>query len=127
MTKITPCNIEGFHYNGFLNVLDNANPAYNVKSPIKFSKKIYFCSNCGSWVNFVVLGMTGFGASEKINGFSGVRVETATSVFDLLAVTVGWIFFFIPAEDQVRCTLLGVIAFRLPGLGLRGISCRLCR
>jgi len=40
----------GFHYNGFLNVLDNSNLAYNAKSSIKIFKKIYFCSNCGTWV-----------------------------------------------------------------------------
>jgi len=42
-------------------------------------------------------------APEKIGGFYGIRVETATSVFDLLAVTVGWIFFCIPPENPVRC------------------------
>ena len=52
MTEITRCNRIGFHYNGFLNVLDNSNPAYNAKSSIKIFKKIYFCSNCGTWVNF---------------------------------------------------------------------------
>ena len=51
MTEITRCNRIGFHYNGFLNVLDNSNPAYNAKSSIKIFKKIYFCSNCGTWVN----------------------------------------------------------------------------
>jgi len=51
MAEITRCNRAGFHYNGFLNVLYNSNPAYNAKSPIKFFKKIYFCSNCGTWVN----------------------------------------------------------------------------
>jgi hypothetical protein len=50
MTEITRCNRVGFHYNGFLNVLDNSNPAYNAKSPIKIFKNIYFCSNCGTWV-----------------------------------------------------------------------------
>jgi hypothetical protein len=49
MTEITRCNRIGFHYNGFLNVLDNSNPAYNPKSSIKIFKKIYFCSNCGTW------------------------------------------------------------------------------
>ena len=51
MTEITRCNRIGFHYNGFLNVLDNSNPAYNAKSSIKIFKKIYFCSNCGTWVS----------------------------------------------------------------------------
>ena len=50
MTEITRCNRIGFHYNGFLNVLDNSNPAYSAKSSIKIFKKIYFCSNCGTWV-----------------------------------------------------------------------------
>jgi hypothetical protein len=34
-----------------LKVLDNSNPAYNAKSSIKIFKKIYFCSNCGTWAN----------------------------------------------------------------------------
>ena len=51
MTEITRCNMIGFHYNGFLNVLDNSYPAYNAKSSIKIFKKIYFCSNCGTWAN----------------------------------------------------------------------------
>ena len=42
MTEITRCNRIGFHYNGFLNVLDNSNPAYNAKSSIKILKKIIF-------------------------------------------------------------------------------------
>jgi len=50
MTEIARYNRIGFHYNGFLNVLDNSNPAYNAKSSVKIFKKIYFCSNCGTWV-----------------------------------------------------------------------------
>ena len=42
MTEITRCNRIGFHYNGFLNVLDNSNPAYNAKSSIKIFKKFIF-------------------------------------------------------------------------------------
>ena len=42
MTEITRCNRIGFHYNGFLNVLDNSNPAYNAKSSKKNLKKIIF-------------------------------------------------------------------------------------
>jgi len=53
MTEITRCNRIGFHYNGFLNVLDNSNPAYNAKSSIKILIKIYFCSNCGTWVKSI--------------------------------------------------------------------------
>ena len=51
MAKIIRCNRVGFHYTGFLNVLDNSNIAYNAESPIKIFKKIYFRSNCGTWVN----------------------------------------------------------------------------
>jgi hypothetical protein len=41
MAKSIRCNRAGFHYNDFLNVLDNANPDFNAKSPIKIFKKIY--------------------------------------------------------------------------------------
>ena len=50
MTEITRRTRIGFHYNGFLTVLDNSNPAYDTESPIKNFKKIHFCSNCGTWV-----------------------------------------------------------------------------
>jgi hypothetical protein len=55
MTEITRCDRIGFHYNGFLNVLDNSNPIYNAKSPIKIFKKIYFCPNCGTWANLLAI------------------------------------------------------------------------
>jgi hypothetical protein len=42
MTKITPCNTVGFHYNGFWTVLDSSNPVIKSESPIKFFKKFYF-------------------------------------------------------------------------------------
>jgi hypothetical protein len=51
MAKIIRCNRVGFHYNDFLNVLDNSNPDFNAKSPMKIFKKIYFRSNCGTWVS----------------------------------------------------------------------------
>jgi hypothetical protein len=51
MGKIIRCNRIGFHYNDFLYVSDKPNHVCESESPIKFFKKIYFCSNSGSWAN----------------------------------------------------------------------------
>jgi len=51
MTEITRCNRIGFHYNGFLNVLDNSNPAYNAKSSKKNLKKIIFAQTAELGLN----------------------------------------------------------------------------
>ena len=42
---------ESLHYNGFGDVLNNSNPAYNAKSTKKNFQKNYFRSNCETWVN----------------------------------------------------------------------------
>jgi len=68
MTKIIRCNRVGFHYNAFLNILDNADPAYNLKSSIKFFKKIYFCPNCGTWVNIL-----NFLLKISVNGYENSK------------------------------------------------------
>ena len=66
MTEITRCNRIGFHYNGFLKVLDNSNPAYNAKLPIKIFKKSYFCSNCGTWGKTTSVGRKHIGLMVRI-------------------------------------------------------------
>jgi len=74
MTEITRCNRVGFHYNGFLNVLDNSNPAYNAKSSIKIFKKIYFCSNCGTWVNSKIHTPYNYGRQSGKNHIHGFKI-----------------------------------------------------
>ena len=51
MIKITPCNIEGFHYNGFLNTVGRSNLIFKPELTIKIFKKNYFACCCGTWVS----------------------------------------------------------------------------
>jgi len=51
MIKITPCNTEGFHYNGFLNILHRSNWVFKPESPINIFKKINFACCCGTWAS----------------------------------------------------------------------------
>jgi len=54
------CNRVGFHYNGILIILGGLLPVFKLESLLKFFKKFYFATNCGSWVSSSIFGPLSF-------------------------------------------------------------------